>query len=112
MAYMIDGKVLPEAKGGVKLRFSDLESGQTGLDEAGFFHRTVLRRGLRCWEFSYRDLTPTAYARLLALLPQKDTFLLTEEDSRIRCYLQSLEASRKDSLQGPVCQLCFAVKEC
>ena len=112
MQYLIDGKALPEANGGVKLRFSDLESGETGLDESGFLHRVVLRRGLRSWEFAYRELTPTAYGALLALLPQKDSFLLQCQEGQILCWLESLTAARRDSLQGPVYQLCFTLKEC
>ncbi len=112
MAYYIDGEKLPELGGSVTLQMTDLESGETGRDEAGFFHRAVLRQGLRSWEFSYRELTPRAYTALMAQLPRKDSFLLKGDSDAVRCWLASLEASRAESLKGPVYRLCFTVKEC
>lgn len=110
--YYIDGVPLPLPSGGVKLRRSDLESGESGLDESGFYHKDVLRQGLGRWELSYRDLTPGAYAGLLALLPKQSTFLFSHGEQTTQCCMEDVTAKCRRSLQGDVYDLQLTVAEC
>ncbi len=111
-AYYIDGVPMPLPGGGVKLRYSHLESGEAGVDESGFYHRDLLRRGLRSWEIRYRGLTPGAYRALLAKLPQTDSFTLSIDGQTALCRQGDVDVGCRETLQGPVYDLCLTLQEC
>ncbi len=72
--YQIDKNPMLVPDAGVEISFSDLDGEDSGRDEAGFMHRTVLRERVRTWSFSYAVLTAEEYRYLDALFRGKPTF--------------------------------------
>lgn len=73
----IDGQPLPEPTAAADVRFSDVESDDSGADEAGVYHREVLRFGVLSCTLTYGYLTNEDCAYLLGLLQNKTTFQFT-----------------------------------
>ena len=73
----IDSHSLPVPTGSPTIKFSDVESSDSGADEMGVYHREVLRYGVltASLEYSYLDNADCAY--LLGLLQNKTTFQFT-----------------------------------
>ena len=72
--YQIDGKPMLAPDAGVQMSFSDLDSGDSGRDEAGFMHRIVKRRKVGVWSLSYSHLTQAEYGYMLSILPAGGSF--------------------------------------
>lgn len=72
--YKINGKPMLAPDAGVQMRFTDLDSGDSGRDESGFMHRIVKRRKVGTWSFSYSHLTQAEYAYMRSILPQAGSF--------------------------------------
>ena len=109
--YYMDGVALPG--GGLAVcRSADLESGDTGRDEAGFLHRWVLRRGLRRWEISYRDMDDTAARGLLAQLPRQDSWLFQCPQGQILCHLAEVTQRQRTTLTGTKHEITLTIEEC
>lgn len=73
----IDGQPLPEPTAAADIRFSDVESDDSGADEMGVYHREVLRFGVLSCTLTYGYLTNEDCAYLLGLLQNKTTFQFT-----------------------------------
>lgn len=72
--YQIDKNPMLVPDAGVEINFSDLDGEDSGRDEAGFMHRTVLRERVRTWSFSYAVLTAEEYRYLDSLFRGRSTF--------------------------------------
>lgn len=115
--FLIGGApvLLPDA--GVELQFTDLDSADSGRDEAGFMHRIVLRRGVRTWTLGYSLLTKEEYAYMQRLLLGSDTFLLTYENeqgqtAQTTAYCSNHALSLFDRERGVYRELKCTVIEC
>lgn len=64
----------------VELEYSDLDSSETGRDEAGIMHRIVLRHGVRKIMLTYETLTREEYRYLRSLFDGKADFQVTYRD--------------------------------
>lgn len=64
----------------IEITYEDLEAGDSGLDEYGYYHRTVARADKRTWKFKYAALTKEEFAYLRSLLKGKKTFRFTFRD--------------------------------
>ena len=73
----IDGHSLPVPTGSPTIKFSDVESSDSGADEMGVYHREVLRFGVLSCTLTYGYLTNADCAYLLGLLQGKTTFQFT-----------------------------------
>ena len=73
----IDGHSLPVPTGSPTIKFSDIESSDSGADEMGVYHREVLRFGVLSCTLTYGYLTNEDCAYLLGLLQNKTTFQFT-----------------------------------
>ena len=109
--YYIDGEPLPGG-GVVVCRAADVEAGDTGRDESGYLHRWVLRRGLRRWEFRYRELPQKTAAALLSGLPGADTFLLETPEGQALCHLKEVSATCVPTLTAPRQDITITIEEC
>ena len=78
--FLMDGKPFPLPDQGVEMSFEDLDSAQSGRDESGFMHRTVVRYKVGVWNFSYSHLTRQEYAYMRAILPETGSFTFTYPD--------------------------------
>ena len=75
--FQINGKPMPAPDRDVELSFQDVDASDAGRDEAGFMHRSVVRRKIGVWGFHYSHLTQQEYAYLCSLLPQGGSFRFT-----------------------------------
>lgn len=73
----IDGQPLPIPTGSPSVEYADIESDDSGADEAGVYHREVLRFGVLSCTLTYGYLTNEDCAYLLGLLRNKTTFQFT-----------------------------------
>ena len=64
----IDSHSLPVPTGSPTIKFSDVESSDSGADEMGVYHREVLRFGVLTCSLTYSYLDNADCAYLLGLL--------------------------------------------
>lgn len=80
--FLIDGVPILDPDEGVEVSRSDLDSEDSGRDESGFMHRTVVREKVKTWAFSYAVLTADEYASIMDLFSGKPTFQVTYVDEK------------------------------
>nr|DAG08950.1 MAG TPA: hypothetical protein [Caudoviricetes sp.] len=81
----IDGNTLPEPTEAAEIKFTDVESEDSGKDETGVYHREILRFGVLSCTLTYSHLSNEECAYLFRLLENKSTFRFTcpiSSDSR------------------------------
>lgn len=81
----IDGNPLPEPTEAAEIKFTDVESEDSGKDETGVYHREILRFGVLSCTLTYSHLSNEECAYLFHLLENKSTFRFTcpiSSDSR------------------------------
>lgn len=88
---LIDGEPILVPDADVEMEYSDLDSPETGRDEAGIMHRIVLRQDVRKFILTYDTLTREEYRYLRSLLAGKSEFTVTYRDhdgqiARFRAY--------------------------
>ncbi len=116
--YQLDGKPMLTPDGEVQMQFTDLDSPESGRDEAGFMHRITLRRKVASWSFCYSHLTQKEYTYMQSILPG-DTFLFTYPDpadpaksKTTRAYLSQYGISFRNARTGEYRNLKFEIIEC
>lgn len=77
---LIDGQPILIPDQDVEMEYSDLDSSETGRDEAGIMHRIVLRRDVRKIMLTYETLTREEYRYLRSLFRGKSEFTVTYRD--------------------------------
>ena len=77
---LIDGKPILVPDQDVTLEYTDLDSPETGRDDAGIMHRIVLRHNLRKFQLRYSALTREQYRYLESLFAGKPEFTVTYRD--------------------------------
>lgn len=75
--FKIDGKAMVVPDQDVELSKSDLDSSDSGRDESGIMHRTVIRHRVRTWSFNYSYLTAAEYAYMESLFDGRAEFTFT-----------------------------------
>lgn len=78
--FLVDNTPMLDPDEGIEISFSDLDSEDSGRDESGFMHRTVVREKVKTWSFSYAILTAEDYAYIKALFAGKATFQVSYTD--------------------------------
>lgn len=73
----IDGQPMPVPTETADIQYTDIESDDSGADEAGVYHREVLRFGVLSCTLTYGYLDNEDCAYLLGLLQGKTTFEFT-----------------------------------
>lgn len=116
--YQIDGAPIVAPNAGVKLGLTDIEAPETGRDESGFLHRTVLRTGIATWQLCYERLTRQAYEYMQSILPRTGSFAFTHPacqsagSTLSRCCLAGAESVCKTTAAGICWDLKITVKQC
>ena len=117
--YQIDGKPMVAPDGDVHMSFEDIDSAQSGRDQAGYMHRIMVRRKVGVWEFTYSHLTRQEYAYMMALLPKGGSFRFTHpsvEDSRVpaktQAYISKYGIAWHSARTDTYRDLKFSVIEC
>lgn len=75
--YMVDGQPLLAPDMNVNISENDLDSSDSGRDEAGYMHRIVIRPGVKTWEFVYTVLDAEDYIYIQSLFTGKADFEFT-----------------------------------
>lgn len=114
--FLVDGTPLLMPDADINIICEDLE-GETGRDESGFTHRSVLRSEVKTWQFVYAILTAEEYAYIKELLRGKSTFAFTFKDEKnqvqtVKAYCKQTSASWWSSRMGLYKNLQFDVIEC
>ena len=75
--FQIDGKSLYAPDCDIEPSYSDLDSSDSGRDEAGYMHREVVREKVSTWPIAYSCLTDDEYKYTIGLFAGKATFQFT-----------------------------------
>ena len=75
--FQIDGKSLYAPDCDIEPSYSDLDSSDSGRDEAGYMHREVVREKVATWPIAYSCLTDDEYKYTIGLFAGKATFQFT-----------------------------------
>ncbi len=116
--YQINGKPMPVPDEGVEMSFEDLDSAQSGRDEAGFMHRIVVRSKVGVWNFTYSWLDAETYRYLLSILPEEGVFTFTHPTPDDRgsasttAYLSRYGISWHNARTNTYRNLKFSIIEC
>ncbi len=79
--FKVDGRPLFPPDQDLSISFEDLDSSDSGRDEAGFMHRVVLRFKLGVWSFEYSHISDADYVYMESLFKDKATFEFTHPSS-------------------------------
>ena len=72
--FLIDGMPIITPDANIAISLEDLDSEESGRDEAGYMHRIVLREGVRKVPLSYAHLQIEEYLYMESLFKGKSTF--------------------------------------
>ena len=72
--FKVDGAPILVPDEDAVITRTDLDSDDSGRDEAGFMHRIMLRSRVRTWEFNYSRLTAEEYQYMKSLFDGKSEF--------------------------------------
>ena len=75
--YKVDNVSLLVPDNTVGESFEDIDSPETGRDENGYMHRTVVRYKVGKWSFQYTKLSQSDYEALESIFGDKATFDFT-----------------------------------
>jgi hypothetical protein len=117
--FKINGQpmLIPDEE--VAVNYEDLDSSDSGRDESGFMHRTVVRFKVGSWKFEYSHLTEEEKQYMENLFPNEATFQFTHP-SRVNasiaetteCYRSKFGISWKNAKTGLWSGYSFSVIEC
>ena len=117
--FQIDGKPMYAPDAGLEPSYSDLDSSDSGRDEAGYMHREVVREKVATWPIAYSSLTDAEYAYTIGLVAGKSTFAFTHpkagsssETVTTTCYCSKFGISWYSARQGLWKNLKFNIIEC
>ena len=75
--YLVDGVKILVPDGEISESYEDIDSPETGRDETGVMHRSVVRYKVGKWGFSYVTLSKSDYETLEGIFGNKATFQFT-----------------------------------
>ena len=115
--YQINGNPIPAPDENVQIRYENVGD-KSLLDEAGFLHKQVRRRGVTTWVLRYSYLSRQQRDALMDLLTA-DTFWFTHPDrldSRRQdeslCYLDACSECLQSALSGSYRDVCLTIRQC
>ena len=117
--FQINGKPMLAPDADVAVSYSDLDSADSGRDESGYMHRTVLRHNVGCWKFTYAYLTEEEKQYMENLFPNAASFIFTHPSrcdadiaTQTRCYRSRYGISWKNAKTGLWTSYSFSIIEC
>lgn len=114
----IDGLPMVPPDAGANVSFEDLDSSDSGRDEAGVMHRMVIRHSVGKWEFTYSNISVEEYAYMENLFREKSEFqftfpdLVTFQERTVTAYRSSHGVSWQNIATGMICNYKFNITEC
>lgn len=117
--FKVNGICLPTPDRDVTMQWEDLDAPESGRDESGYMHRTLLRSKIRSWHFTYSVLTQDEFAALQSILNGPKTFTFTFPDPAdpkktlsVQAYLNQYGISWYNAKIGLYRNLKFRIVEC
>lgn len=117
--FKINGKPMFAPDEEMGFSFEDIDSPDTGRDETGTMHRTVVRYKVGTWSFEYSSISEEDYQYLESLFPDSGNFTFTHPDRRdankvvnSTCYRSKYSISWKNAKTGEWRNYKFNIIEC
>lgn len=117
--FRINGKPMFAPDADIAISYSDLDSEDSGRDEAGFMHRIVIRRMMGTWSFSFFGITEEEKRYMESLFDGLDEFDLThpdrldaEKEVTTRCYRSKYSITWHNARTGLWRNYKFNIIEC
>lgn len=117
--FKINGQQMLAPDEEVSVNYEDLDSSDTGRDESGVMHRTVVRFKVGSWKFEYSSLTEEERKYMENLFPDAATFQFTHpsradssKTETTECYRSKFGISWKNAKTGLWSGYSFSVIEC
>lgn len=117
--FKINGQQMLAPDEEVSVNYEDLDSSDSGRDESGFMHRTVVRYKVGSWKFEYSALTEEEKKYMESLFPNAATFQFTHpsradsyKSETTECYRSKFGISWKNAKTGLWSGYSFSVIEC
>ena len=107
--FTIDGQGILVPDADVTVTKTDVE-GERLRDRSGMLHRSILRRGLTSWAFSYQHLTQEERAYMLGLLGEP-VFRFGHPEGESLCYCKDISMDYHDATLGHWKNFRFRVEE-
>lgn len=117
--FKINGKPMLVPDEEVAVSYEDLDSSDSGRDESGYMHRTVVRYKVGKWKFEYGHLTEEEKQYMENLFASAATFQFTHP-SRLnasvpettKCYRSKYGLSWRNARTGLWSGYNFSIIEC
>ena len=117
--FKIDGLPMFAPDADIEPSYADLDSADSGRDEAGYMHREVVRDKVATWPITYSLLTDAEYAYTVNLFAGKNTFEFTHprpgcssETETTICYCSKYSIAWHSAKNGLWHNLKFNIIEC
>ena len=117
--FKINGKSMLAPDEEVAVNYEDLDSSDSGRDESGIMHRTVVRYKVGSWRFEYSNLTEEEKKYMENLFPDAPSFTFTHpsrKDATVmetsKCYRSKYGISWRNARTGLWSGYSFSVIEC
>lgn len=115
--YLVDGNPLLVPDMNVTITENDLDDETSGRDETGHMHRSIIRSGLKTWEFSYALLDAEDYSYIQSLFKGKATFVFEYRNpdgsaGSTHAYASKRSITLRDYATGEYKNLKFNIIEC
>ena len=116
--FKINGKPMFAPDEGVQIAWADIDSAESGRDEAGNQHRIVIRYDVASLTFTYSHISEAELAYMRCIFPKEPDLLFEyplPEDStqtrRVRAYRQKHSISWKNAATGQFRNYKFTITE-
>ena len=103
----------------VAMSYEDLDSSDSGRDEAGVMHRSVVRYKVGSWKFEYSNLTEEEKRYMENLFPDAASFQFTHPSRKnantpetTRCYRSKYGISWRNAKTGLWSGYSFSIIQC
>ena len=103
----------------VAMSYEDLDSSDSGRDEAGVMHRSVVRYKVGSWKFEYSNLTEEEKRYMENLFPDAASFQFTHPSRKnasvqetTKCYRSKYGISWRNAKTGLWSGYSFNIIEC
>lgn len=116
--FKINGKPMFAPDAGVQISYSDIDSTESGRDEAGNEHRIVVRYDVASLTFNYHHISETELAYMRSIFPKEPDFLfeypLPEDSTQartVRAYRKSHSILWQNAATGMFRNYKFTITE-
>lgn len=117
--FKINGKPMLAPDAEVATNYEDLDASDSGRDESGVMHRSVVRYKVGSWKFEYSNLTEEEKKYMEGLFPDAPSFQFTHPSRKdastpvtSKCYRSKYGISWRNARTGLWSGYSFSVIEC